>query len=433
MKPQKIQQYDAPHQFEPLLPGQVQLGPLLERASDLTRAATVLGTSSAAAQPALGELLRNMNSYYTQHIEGEHTRPSDIEKALHDDFSAEPDLARRQRLAVAHVQAERRCEAVLDQITLGEVTNTAVQHLYSPQALPWLHRELFSSLPAGDLLLSDGSPLVPGELRTRGVAVGQHEAPTAASLPTFIARWGGFYGQVRRGEASIVAAAAAHHRLTWMHPFMDGNGRVSRLHTHLLLHSLGLTRGLWSPLRGLARTQARFKALLSGADEHRRGDLDGRGNLSEAGLIAWIEYLLDVCMDQVNFMATLLNTADLKNRMAAALHYEEQQRQSGIRIEALRPLHYLFAAETELSRAEFKAMTLLGDRLATETVSALCREGFLVSDSPYGKLRLGIPLHVLRFYFPALWPEAEQDAALLEAQKAPSAKVPRPRRVVKSK
>jgi hypothetical protein len=51
---------------------------------------------------------------------------------------------------------------------------------------------------------------------------------------------------------------------------------------------------------------------------------------------------------------------------------------------------------------------LLGDRLATQTVSALCREGFLVSDSPYGKLRLGIPTRALRFYFPALWPEAEQ-------------------------
>jgi Fic family protein len=432
MKSQKIQQYDAPHQFEPLLPGSAQMGPLLERASDLTRAATVLGASSVAAQPALGELLRSMNSYYTQHIEGEHTRPSDIEKALSDDFSAEPDVARRQRLAVAHVQAEQRCEALLDNMGRDGLTNVAVKHLYSQTSLQWLHRELFASLPVADLVLSDGLPLVPGELRTRGVAVGRHEAPTAESLPAFITRWAEAYGQVRRGEAAIVAIAAAHHRLTWMHPFMDGNGRVSRLHTHLLLHSMGLTRGLWSPLRGLARTQPLSKALLAGADEPRHGDLDGRGNLSQTGLIAWIHYLLDVCIDQVNFMASLLNVADLKNRMAAALHYEEQQRKSGVRIEALRPLHYLFAAETELTRAEFKAMTLLGDRLATETVSALCREGFLVSDTPYGKLRLGIPLHALRFYFPALWPEAEQEAALQQAQRVPGVKAPQPRRAVKS-
>jgi Fic family protein len=426
MKSQLIQQYDAPHQFEPLLPGAVEIGPLLERASDLTRAAAALGSSTVVTlQPTLRELLRSMNSYYTQHIEGEHTRPSDIEKALHDDFSAEPDLARRQRLAVAHIQAEQRCEAALKNIT-----HAAIPHLYTQETLQWLHRELFAGLPTGDLLLNDGSQLLPGELRTRGVAVGRHEAPTAASLPAFIARWGAVYGQVRRGEASIVAATAAHHRLTWMHPFMDGNGRVSRLHTHLLLQNLGLTHSLWSPLRGLARTQSQFKARLAEADEHRRGDLDGRGNLSQTGLIAWIHYLLDICIDQVTFMTSLLNVASMKTRIAAALHYEEQTQQSGVRIEALRPLHYLFAAETELTRAEFKAMTLLGDRLATQVVSALCREGFLVSDSAYGKLRFGIPLRALRFYFPALWPEAEQDAALLQAQRVVQApKAPRPRRV----
>ena len=31
-------------------------------------------------------------------------------------------------------------------------------------------------------------------------------------------------------------------------------------------------------------------------------------------------------------------------------------------------------------------------------------------DTPQGKVRFGLPLHALRFYFPALWPEAEADA-----------------------
>ncbi len=34
----------------------------------------------------------------------------------------------------------------------------------------------------------------------------------------------------------------------------------------------------------------------------------------------------------------------------------------------------------------------------------------LKSDTPQDKLRFGLPLHALRFYFPALWPEAEADA-----------------------
>lgn len=83
----------------------------------------------------------------------------------------------------------------------------------------------------------------------------------------------------------------------------------------LVLGHLGLTNGLWSPLRGFARTHDTYCTRLAAADAARAGDLDGRGNLSERGL-----------------------------------------------------------AEP---------------------------------DSPYGKLRLGVPQHALRFYFPRLWPEAE--------------------------
>lgn len=246
--------------------------------------------------------------------------------------------------------------------------------------------------------------------------MGRHEAPTAASLPLFLARWAEAYGRTRRGEASIVALAAAHHRLAWTHPFLDGNGRVTRLHTHLVLHALGLTNGLWSPLRGFARTEARYKALLQAADEHRRGDLDGRGNLTQAGLVDWIHYTLDVCIDQVQFMAQQLQVGSMRDRIQAALAFEAATIQSGVREEALLPLHYLFATQAELGRADFKTMTGLGDRLATQLLTSLLRRGFLATDSAYGKVRFAVPRHALRFYFPALWPEAEQDEERLRAE-----------------
>ncbi len=182
----------------------------------------------------------------------------------------------------------------------------------------------------------------------------------------------------------------------------------------MLLHSWGLTNGLWSPLRGFARTESKYKALLQAADEHRRGDLDGRGNLTQSGLIEWIRYTLEVCIDQVEFMQQQLNVQGMRDRIQAALAYETTVVKSGVRAETLMPLHYLFATQGELGRADFKAMTGLGDRLATSTVSALLQRGFLATDSPYGSLRFAIPRHALRFYFPALWPEAEQDRALLD-------------------
>ncbi len=432
-----VSQYDAPHQFEPLMPSQAAMAPLLERASDLTRVATVLGQApGAAAQAELRTLLRSMNSYYTNRIEGEHTRPSDIERALGQDFSADLDLARRQRLAVAHIRTEAACEDAVDrrlatEIQVGdsgtdgskgggedaaEGRARAARWLYSAPALCWLHGELFDGLPAADLLLSDGSALRPGELRTQGVAVGQHEAPAWASLPAFLARWEQVYAGARRGEAALVALAAAHHRLAWMHPFVDGNGRVARLQTHLLLRAWGLSNGLWSPLRGFARTQARYKALLQAADEHRRGDLDGRGNLTQTGLVDWVHYVLDVCIDQVEFMTRQLSVQGMRERIQAALAFEVAAVKSGVREEALMPLHYLFATQSELGRADFKAMTGLGERVATATIAALLQRGFVATHTPYGALRFAVPRHALRFYFPALWPEAEQDEALLSAQ-----------------
>ena len=428
-EPRIVARHDSPHQFEPLLPAESAMGPLLECASDLTRAAGVLGSGSMpGVHEALRDLLRGMNSYYSNRIEGEHTRPGDIDRALQQDFSAVPDVARRQRLAIAHIRTERYCEQEID---AHRPASEVSPRLHSAQALDWLHHELFRECAPEDLRLTDGSAMQAGAMRTRAVAVGRHEAPTAAALPAFVARWGQVYGGVRRGEAALVAAAASHHRLTWMHPFLDGNGRVARLHTHLLLHAMGLTHGLWSPLRGFARSEARYKALLQAADEPHRDDLDGRGSLSQAALVDWIVYALEVCIDQVRFMTSMLDVSTLKSRIAAALTFEEQSLRSGVRVEALRPLHYLFAAETELSRADFKAMTTLGDRIATETVSALCREGYVATDSPYGALRFAIPPRALRFYFPALWPEAEQDAERSAAERrsrSPARAAPRPRR-----
>ncbi len=415
MKPQIIQQYDTPAHFEPLMPAEHVLGPLLEKASDLTRASVALGsTAGQVAQKELHGLLRAMNSYYSNRIEGEHTRPSEIERALQQDFSENAGLARKQHLAVAHIRAEEACEAQLEALAQKADCAPTYRWLYKSESLLWMHRQLFSGLPPADLHLSDGSSMVPGTLRERQVAVGKHEAPVFSELHRFLGAWENRYASVRQGEASIVALAAAHHRLAWMHPFLDGNGRVVRLHTHLGLHAMGLTSGLWSPLRGFARSVDLYRAQLQIADEHRLGDLDGRGNLTQAGLVAWIGYVLDTCIDQATFMATQLNIVGMRDRIAAALVFEEDVVKSGVRKEALLLLHYLFSTRSELPRGEAKALLGMKDRLATSTMSALIKRGFLATDSAYGTVRFAVPRHALRFYFPALWPEAEQDIDLLQ-------------------
>ncbi|MBU0587764.1 MAG: Fic family protein [Gammaproteobacteria bacterium] len=396
--------YTDPQQFEPLLPSDARMEPLLAKAHDLSRVATLL--AGTRVPPELRSLLRSMNSYYTNRIEGQHTRPHEIDQALRKDFSKDATLAAKQRLAVAHIEAE----AVLEQRYSG---TDGARALYTPAAVQDLHRELFGRLPATDLCTPENEPVLPGALRTREVKVGQHVAPAHASVPRFLARWADFYGGVRRGEAALVAMAAAHHRLGWVHPFVDGNGRVMRLHTHALLSALGYTGGLWSPLRGFARSTERYYALLADADVPRRGDLDGRGNLSEQALIAWIDYVLDTCLDQVNFMASMLDFETMKARIEACLVFEATVLKSGVRQDSLRGLHYLFLSGEDMSRGDFKAMLGTSDRSATDALGALVKRGLLKTDTPQGKVRFGLPQHALRFLFPRLWPEAEADAAAL--------------------
>jgi Fic family protein len=400
---QKFQLYDHPTQMEPLLPSEHRIGPLLERAHDLIRKADRLsGWCPPDALPGLRTLLRSMNSYYSNKIEGQHTLPLEIEQALRNDYAQDTDKARRQRLALAHMATEAQLEAKWPEWTSEQI--------WSVQTVQHIHQDLFSRLPEEDRTLNNADvPLImmPGAWRTQEVSVGRHAAPTAAALPLFLTRWSSVYAGVRRGEMQVLAMAAAHQRLAWIHPFLDGNGRVVRLHSHLVLGHMGLTNGLWSPLRGFARTHETYYQRLAAADEPRAGDLDGRGNLSENGLLRWIEYVLDLCLDQVEFMTGLLSLDAMKNRMAACLAYEQEVVQQGVRTEALRPLHYLFASQNELDRADFKSMLGLGDRLASAQVTALLKRGLLQTDSPYGKLRLGVPQHALRFYFPRLWPEAE--------------------------
>ena len=390
------------HQFEPLLPADADLELLLGKAHELSRAATLLAGTRAPSE--LRALLRSMNSYYTNRIEGQHTRPHEIDQALRKDFSKDAKLAAKQRLAVAHIEAE----LALEQRYVG---GDAARGLYATDAVQVMHQELFGRLPPQELMTDEGEPIVPGQLRQQEVKVGQHVAPAFASVPAFLHRWANFYGGVRRGEAALVALACAHQRLGWVHPFIDGNGRVMRLHTHTLLSVLGYTGGLWSPLRGFARSTERYYALLADADSLRRGDLDGRGNLSQQALIAWADYVLAVCRDQVSFMGSMLDFQTLLPRLQACLVFESTVVKSGLRQESLRGLHYLFLSGEDMARGDFKSMLGVSDRAATDALGALVKRGLLKSDTPQGKVRFGLPQHALRFLFPSLWPEAEADAA----------------------
>lgn len=382
-KSQSFSQYTHPSQMQPLLPPARRWGPLLEQAQGLVRGADRLsGLCQPGALGGLRTLLRAMNAYYAQKFEGlEKMPPLEIEQALRGEWAADPEKAGRQKLALAHMATE----AQLEMRWAGWDAKT----VWSPQMVCDIHQDVFARLPEADRAVKGGATLRPGALQTG-----------PAKVRALLEQWGNGYGGVQAvqgGGMPVLAMAASHQRLRGIQPFREGSGRVACLHTYLVLGHLGLTNGLWSPLRGFARSQEAYRAHLTAAQDAR-------------GLEEWMHYVLAQCLEQVQLMGSLLAPQDMQDRIAACLGFEAHVVRQGVRTESLRALHYLFATQGMLDRRDFKAMLGLGERMATAQISALLQRGLLESDSPHGKLRFGVPQHALRFYFPRLWPEAEREA-----------------------
>jgi Fic family protein len=388
--------YNDITQFEPLVPQQ-GIAPLVELAEEIIRLSSQLKPSlHPTVAQTLSSLLREINSYYSNQIEGYRTHPADIVRGLQHDFSKSPQIAKLQRLALAHIEAEIEIESWLEDVnpTFNPLSVTGICRI---------HTALYNQLSEEDRSIEDNHIVEPGVLRTMDVKVGQHVAPSASSLAAYLHRYENFYTQVTTPAKQLILIASSHHRLAWIHPFLDGNGRVARLASHAALYSK-YNAGLWSICRGLARTQQEYYAKLARADSLRRGDLDGRGHLSESGLVDFCHYFLSICLDQIIFMKKMLNVDEMRKRITALIIYRSQFDKQ-IRSEAILPLHYLFTGGP-LTRGEFKKMTGLGDKVAQNLVAALLKNGLLTSDTPLGPVRFGLPLEALQFYFPDLYPEA---------------------------
>lgn len=351
----------------------------------------------------LADLVRIMNTYYSNLIEGHHTRPRDIERALMGEFDG--DTARRelQREAAAHVRVQREVDR---QAMAGELSEPA-----SPEFIRWLHREFYRDAPESMLRirgLGREITMTPGEWRSRPeheVAVGRHQPPSSVSVDSvmnYFAQRYRFDGLGRAGR--ILAMAAAHHRLNYIHPFPDGNGRVSRLMTHAMAWRADVaSHGLWSISRGLARgleSRLEYKQMMDLADTPRQGDLDGCGNLSERALVDFIAWFLRVALDQVTFMSGLFDLDNLAGRLREFVGRRQQ-----FRPEAAALLEQTLM-RGEIERGEAPRITGLPVRTAQRVLNDLVAAGLLASATPKGAVSLRFPADTLDELFPRLYPLA---------------------------
>jgi len=390
--------------MEPMLiaEGSRHRGALTDLALALAaRAAGFRRSLPEGVHAALAELVRAMNCYYSNLIEGHDTHPVEIERALKKDYSADPTQRNLQREAEAHI-------AVQEWIDAGGLAGRAA----SVDGIRETHERFCRLLPEALLRVEDPDTgerleVEPGALRRRDVKIGRHVPVSPGAIPRFLVRFSEAY-EGRGKTDQILAAGAAHHRLLWIHPFLDGNGRVARLMSHAMLLQALDSGGVWSVARGLARHESAYKQHLADCDRERRNDLDGRGTRSEEALAAFIRFFLETCIDQIEFMEGLVPPDRLRDRILSWA--EEESRVGDLPPKAAMVLEAILYRGA-LPRGEVPDLLGYGERQARRVVSALLAREVVVSASTRAPLRLHFPAALASRWMPGLFPEQADQRA----------------------
>jgi Fic family protein len=400
-----IEFYKTPNAMEPLFPdGEIRL--LENLAIELIEKSKRLeGTMNPITRKVVSEFLRPMNSYYSNLIEGHDTHPIDIAKALKNDYSNDKTKRDLQLEALAHIQLHRAIteEANVEESDMNP-TSTAL--------LKGIHKRFYDHLPEDFTIVKSREGIekhvIPGEFRVDEVEVGRHIGPYSGNLHLFMDRFEEFYNPLSNENKSkirrIISIAASHHRLAWIHPFLDGNGRVVRLYSDACFMYEKLdSNGLWSISRGLARRNADYKSKLANADLTRYNDYDGRGNLSNKMLIEFCIFFLETAIDQADFMYRILDVENMLSRIQAFTDMMVLRKK--LRPEARYILEDVFL-KGKVTKSDVERITNLSDKSAKIITDSLEEMDLLkkTKEGIHVTFYVNYPVNLSPMFFPGIYP-----------------------------
>ena len=339
-----------------------------------------------------------INSYYTNAMEGNPSRLKDIENAAKK-LSRNKEMRNYQLEHLAHIEVQKMMTERLKEEPGLDIT--------SVDFLCWLHREFYKRLPPemhyAKTVSGKKLPVCPGKLRDRPGEVGAHQPPKdrESGLRALEQFSKVLSPQNVAGEMKFLALASSHHRLLWIHPFRDGNGRVARLFSIAYQSRIGISgHNLWTVARAFARNRGDYDFHLALADETRRNDLDGRGSLSEENLLKFCTYFLAQCLDQIQYMKGLLNFKDMERRFIRDLKIGREEK--AFSKSAAEVLEFIFY-KGEITRGEVQKICKVQRRRASEIIKELISKDRVVTLSPHrGKLRLKFTSDSAKNIFPDL-------------------------------
>ncbi|MCP3888611.1 MAG: Fic family protein, partial [Desulfobulbaceae bacterium] len=123
--------------MEPMLPPE-SVSELNDLALDLVaKASAFAGMLNPVVARSVGDLVRSMNCYYSNLIEGHDTHPYDIDRAIAEDYSNEPEKRALQKEAVAHIAVQK----MIDEGKAPDICPLSAEFGL------WIHKEFCDRMP----------------------------------------------------------------------------------------------------------------------------------------------------------------------------------------------------------------------------------------------------------------------------------------------
>lgn len=389
------------------------LGEYQDKIIELIKADAELNQSIPdSLRSSLEWLLRLVNSYYSNKIEGNPTHPKELLKTQSVNADSSMNGSKNIRELLSHLEVQLKLSR--SDVYPADVVNQ--------DFIKSIHKDFYAGFSEEALIVKNqhgipavdevGEPIliIPGSYRDKMVLVGKHEPPMPDEVGRYM-RWiEQMYNPTRIfGTNRLCAAAALHHRLAWVHPFIDGNGRTTRLVTDTYMRCLGYDGyGLWSLARGFARDTDAYYRALAQADMPRQGESDGKGILSKRGLIYFTKYFIDTALDQVRFFNDLLEPTALKTRMDIYFEFRSKGaiadingKKTILKIEA-RDIYKLLVDRGPLFRSDISNHFGKSEQTLRPIINQMRDEGLLKAD-PKKPVEPKLSPNIVETVFPGIW------------------------------
>jgi len=161
----------------------------------------------------------------------------------------------------------------------------------------------------------------PGELRPINVLIkkSNHIPPDKVKVPEYFDELMNFVNQSIETQYHLLAIALSHHRMAWIHPFDNGNGRLIRIFTYALLIKQGFqvkSGRILNPTAIFCMDRDKYYKMLELADSGE-----------EEKVLEWCLYVLEGLRTEIEKIDKLLDLDYMINTILLPMLFYALERQ----------------------------------------------------------------------------------------------------------